>query len=235
MGNSLTAQCQCERQFQPRCDPTCKGDKVCWLDDHPGELHDDDGTNGEGDVKNSQAMINHLLLKASRDGDCVGIRRSLGRGAYVETRRPFIMTPESNSHGSNAASQTRGVGLTPLMYAAQGGYKQACELLLGANACMQAEDEDGLMPIHFAASSGSTDTVILLLQNGAQADSADDEGRTPMDHVPENCLTTQAHRRQWKAAMETQVCQEALLEECPDDVGENKAARGGRFGNVVVR
>jgi len=218
MGGSITAQCQGDREFFPKCDPTCaRGKGPCWLDDAP----DEDMTDGEGDVQDSQAMINHKLLKAARDGDVAGIRKALGRGAYLETRRPFIMKPESTSQ-DGPASPVRGVGLTPLMYAAHGGYLQACELLIGANACIHAEDEDGLQPIHFGASSGSTETVILLMQNGAQADAADDEGLIPMDHVPLQYLKSPAQRRQWREAFEQTVCRAALLEECPDDVSETK-------------
>merc|ERR1719329_86345 len=178
-----------------------------------GELQDDDEASGEGDVKNSQAMINHSLLRAARDGDLAGIRRALGRGAYIETRRPFIMTPEPKVQGGRTTAKKRGTGLTPLMYASQGGYKQACELLLASRAAIDAQDEDGFQSLHFAATSGSQETCILLLQRGALAGAKDDEGRVPADHVPQDYLSTAADQKRWAEVFETQPLSAEELEE----------------------
>lgn len=196
MGQNLGAHhCYCRRQPQLTCQGPCRTE-VIWKDDGPTESLDDD-PNGEGDVKNSQAMINHCLLKAARDGDLKGIKAAIQRGAYVETRRPFVMTPESALVNSANTSPNRGTGLTPLMYASQGGYAEAAVLLIEAGACVHAEDEDGFRALHFAATSGSYDTCWELLTRSPDADAPDDEGRNALDHVPETCQRSKAERDHW--------------------------------------
>merc|ERR1712129_257976 len=78
----------------------------------------------------------------------------------------------------------RGTGFSPLMYAAEGGYAEACELLLLSGACVNAEDEDGMRPLHFASLSGCHDTCKVLLKGGAQNDARDDDGRIAMELLP---------------------------------------------------
>merc|ERR1719378_1349508 len=62
----------------------------------------------DGDVKDSKAMTNHKLLRAAKIGNVAEIRTMVNRGAYMETRRPFIMTPETRISPSRL--RTRGVG-----------------------------------------------------------------------------------------------------------------------------
>lgn len=157
----------------------------------------------DGDVKNSQALLNHKLLKAAQDGDLARLQRALALGAYIETRRPFVVTPESAAVASDATLQTRGAGLTPLMYAAQGGYSEACELLICRGACVNSEDEDGMRPLHFAATSGSAETCATLLSGGSELNALDDDGHRAMDHIPKSLLSSQAAVRYWKAVFDT--------------------------------
>eukprot|EP00747_Dinoflagellata_sp_TGD_P149558 gnl/TRDRNA2_/TRDRNA2_177023_c2_seq4.p1 gnl/TRDRNA2_/TRDRNA2_177023_c2~~gnl/TRDRNA2_/TRDRNA2_177023_c2_seq4.p1 ORF type:complete len:297 (+),score=55.33 gnl/TRDRNA2_/TRDRNA2_177023_c2_seq4:134-1024(+) len=195
MGVALS-QCQ----EAPVCQTTCKADGL-WKGDGCLELEqEDDPHAAEGDVKNSQAMINHLLLKAARDGDVSGISTALSRGAFVETRRPFVMTPESAVMNKTAV-QRRGHGLTPVMYASQGGYPDAVKALINAGACVNAEDEDGLRALHFAASAGCIDTCELLIAAGAEVEARDDDGRTVLEHVPGSDLTTHAERTRWATVL----------------------------------
>mmetsp|Transcript_76791 Transcript_76791/g.150581 ORF Transcript_76791/g.150581 Transcript_76791/m.150581 type:complete len:195 (+) Transcript_76791:68-652(+) len=156
----------------------------------------------DGDVKNSQALTNHKLLKAARDGLPDEVQRCLDNGAFIETRRPFVMTPESVATPGSTL-QTRGIGLTPLMYAAQGGYPEACEVLLSNGACANAEDEDGMRPLHFAATSGSEEACRVLIAKGAEVAARDDDGRTALDCVPPMLTATAAEKRQWAAILET--------------------------------
>lgn len=161
---------------------------------------------GDADVSSSQAMINHNLLKASRDGDLGGMMSAIKGGAYVETRRPFVMMTESCLPNSRLAiAEDRGVGMTPLMYAAQAGYAEACSLLLSKGASVNAEDEDGLKPLHFAASSGCPQTCSVLLQRGADAAALDDEGFTALDYVPASYASNEADRRQWEQLLATRA------------------------------
>mmetsp|Transcript_103895 Transcript_103895/g.333014 ORF Transcript_103895/g.333014 Transcript_103895/m.333014 type:complete len:232 (+) Transcript_103895:76-771(+) len=192
---ATTSQCRVERS---QCSSnTCKGAEALFGGDGSLECIGVEGTDDlDGDVKNSQALINHKLLKAAREGSVKKIEKFLGQGAYIETRRPFVMTPESTNSPS-CSLQTRGVGLTPLMYAAQGGYAQACEVLISRGACLIVEDEDGLRPLHFAASSGSEETCRVLLQYGAEPFLEDDDALTPFDHLPSNVVFSQAEKKHW--------------------------------------
>merc|ERR1712187_318282 len=105
---------------------------------------------------------------------------ALGEKAFLEARRPFVVTPETSAGSavSQVQHNTRGTGLTPLMHASKGGYLSAMEMLICAKANIEAQDEDGLRPIHFAAMSGELDAVSLLLKAGAEANAEDDDGRT---------------------------------------------------------
>lgn len=179
-----------------QCTPKCKGEMPC-IGDVPPEFLEEDSPALEGDVANSLAMINHKLLKAARDGHVENIRKVLDRGAYIETRRPFVMAPESVT-AADSALMTRSVGLTPLMYAAQGGYVEACQVLLKAGACVNSEDEDGMRPLHFAATSGCPETCQTLLHGGADPAARDDEGRTALAHVPSGDAITLSEKKYWR-------------------------------------
>lgn len=174
----------------------CKG---IWRGDGALERIPDDPSESDldGDVKNSQALINHKLLKAAREGSTKDIEKSLQGGAFMETRRPFVMTPESRA-APDPTPRTRGVGLTPLMYAAQGGYPEACELLLQRGAFIGAEEEDGLTALHFAAASGSEGTCKVLLSYGADPEHCDDDGQTALEHVPDHAAATPWERNHWR-------------------------------------
>merc|ERR1712007_371671 len=89
---------------------------------------------------NQQAMINYNLLKAARDCDLQAIDTALSMGAFLETRRPFLMLPEAPDTKMNAPP-LRGKGLTALMYVAQAGNHAAVEKLVCAGAAVNAEDE----------------------------------------------------------------------------------------------
>mmetsp|Transcript_60630 Transcript_60630/g.131417 ORF Transcript_60630/g.131417 Transcript_60630/m.131417 type:complete len:203 (-) Transcript_60630:106-714(-) len=150
---------------------------------------------GEGDLKDSQSMINHTLLKATRDCDLDAVNIALARGAHLETRRPFVISPEASL---KQGSRRRGKGLTPLMYAAHGSADQIVVRLLEARACVNAEDEEGIGPLHLAASTGDAETCKVLLDAGAEVDAEDDHGKRPFDHLPTSQLTTPGERRFWE-------------------------------------
>merc|ERR1712232_427183 len=153
-----------------------------------------------GDVAGSQAMINHSLLKAARDGDVEALETALKRGAFLETRRPFVITPESSSADTvGNGDAARGVGLTPLMHGAQGGHRKVVELLVSAKANVEAQEEDGLRPLHFAASADSREACLILLQAAADPGARDDEGRNALAHVPLHALATRVERQRWES------------------------------------
>lgn len=152
-----------------------------------------EGQNFESDLKDSQAMLNHLLLRASEEGAVEAIIACVERGAYVETRRPFAMSPDGDF-----SAEAFDIGLTPLMYAAQNGYSAACEALITAKANVNSEDEDGLRPLHFAAMGGNVEVCQLLMQHGADPHSKDLEDRTALDMVPMIDRTTRAQQDLWE-------------------------------------
>eukprot|EP00929_Paragymnodinium_shiwhaense_P052387 TRINITY_DN26246_c0_g1_i1.p1 TRINITY_DN26246_c0_g1~~TRINITY_DN26246_c0_g1_i1.p1 ORF type:complete len:220 (+),score=58.36 TRINITY_DN26246_c0_g1_i1:141-800(+) len=131
--------------------------------------------------------INHSLLTAARDGDNAKMQKAIADGACLETRRPFRMISErmynQDSRGEPPLAH-KCPGMTPLMYAAQGGFLKCTELLLSAGARVDAEDEDGMTPLHFAASSGDVDTARLLLDWGAEPTVLDKNDNSPLDYLP---------------------------------------------------
>merc|ERR550532_3700550 len=125
-------------------------------------------------------MVNHRLLVASRDDNISEIKRAVEQGAFLETRRPFVMRPKPPSsmgalmEASGKKRKAPREGLTPLMYAAQNGSVAGTRLLLEARAQVAARDEDGLRPLHFAAGAGVVEVCKLLLESGADKAAADD-------------------------------------------------------------
>eukprot|EP00927_Polykrikos_kofoidii_P048699 TRINITY_DN42926_c0_g1_i1.p1 TRINITY_DN42926_c0_g1~~TRINITY_DN42926_c0_g1_i1.p1 ORF type:complete len:222 (+),score=42.63 TRINITY_DN42926_c0_g1_i1:153-818(+) len=163
-----------------------------------------------GDLCDTQAMTNHLLLKASRDGDLQGTIDALDRCAYVETRRPFLMTPEAAST-TDHRTRLRGTGFTPLMYAAQGGYIEIAKLLVKAKAATNAQDEDGMRSLHFAAAAGQLEMCRFLVEAGADRFALDDDGRTPISHVPESELESKVNVRRWNRVLGTMPSEDGCL------------------------
>merc|ERR1712176_175041 len=136
----------------------------------------------------------------SQDGDTDAVKSAISQRAFLEARRPFVVTPETSAGGvSKADINARGTGLTPLMYASKGAYLSAMELLVSAKANLEAQDEDGIRSLHLAAMSGELDAVSLLLKAGAEAYAEDDEGRTAMEHVPIALVRTAKERQVWES------------------------------------
>merc|ERR1712129_158956 len=95
-----------------------------------------------------ECLLNQELIKAAREGRHDDVSSYLENGAFVETRRPFTIA----FHNTDIEEDDDGdVGLTPLMYAALGGYAKACRALLSAGASINSRDEDRMQPLHFAA------------------------------------------------------------------------------------
>jgi len=152
-------------------------------------------------------MLNHRLLVACRDNNIAELKLALEEGAYLETRRPFVMRPKPPTNMEallDAGGKKRKApkeGLTPLMYTSQNGAVVATTLLLQARAQVSARDEDGLRPLHFAASSGVLEVCEILLRNGAERDAVDDNSRKPIDYVPEGCTIMRTDREKWEAVL----------------------------------
>jgi len=95
----------------------------------------------------------------------------------------------------------RGEGLTPLMCAAQGGYEDACRVLLRCKACVDVEDEDGMRPLHYAAAAGWPEVCKVLIAGGADPQAEDDDGMKALEHVPPEDMMTSAEKNLWQCIL----------------------------------
>lgn len=211
--------------------PVCRDGNCTTFGDVPPEYLDPDSAACDGDVRDSPALTNHKLLKAASEGNVEKIARMLERSGYIETRRPFVMTPESAATHDGALT-TRGTGLTPLMYAAQGGYDLACLALLEAGACVNAEDEDGLRPLHFGAFSGNDATCSVLLEGGAEPNALDDEGRLAIEHVPD--ISSRYDRRRWEILLRTPMPDRSKTEACRSSGAQGEIGTETLFEAVMM-
>jgi len=151
----------------------------------------------------AQALRNHTLLQASRDGDVDCVRRMLATRACPQARQPFRLFPKKDQNGQEDGDYASGsLGLTPLMHAAQGGYALACQALLEARAVVNEQEEDSMRPLHFAASSGSLEVCRLLLEARADPEARDVDGNTAFSQVPPVAVCTRMERDRWMQLFE---------------------------------
>lgn len=167
----------------------------------------------------SPSMLNHLLLKASQDSNIESLHICIQQGAFLETRRPFAVTPELGLNPDGGP-----VGLTPLMYSAQNGAAVACRMLLEARACVNAEDEDSLTPLHFAASSGSVKACRVLLEYRADVGVRDVEGREAFEMVSPAEMMRPEEKLLWRSLLRpgtvaANIGQGGSAEGCGEDAG----------------
>ncbi|CAE7025011.1 unnamed protein product [Symbiodinium natans] len=97
--------------------------------------------------EDSRGVLNQRLLAACRDNDIGALKMALEEGAFLETRRPFVMRPKPPSgvfgdEGHQIKRKTPKEGLTPLMYASQNGSVSAVHMLMEARANIMAKDEE---------------------------------------------------------------------------------------------
>eukprot|EP00929_Paragymnodinium_shiwhaense_P030134 TRINITY_DN17128_c0_g1_i1.p1 TRINITY_DN17128_c0_g1~~TRINITY_DN17128_c0_g1_i1.p1 ORF type:complete len:215 (+),score=58.35 TRINITY_DN17128_c0_g1_i1:95-739(+) len=146
-----------------------------------------------------ETELNLQLLSAAREGDAKLLQHALQRGAMVDTRHPLRMrtTVKKGKSGSNHHKVDK--GLTPLMYAAQGGHLTCVMLLLDAKANIEATEEDGLVALHFAGMAGSLDVGKALIFAGADKNACDEEGRKVLDFLPEDVTHVPKEMARWKA------------------------------------
>eukprot|EP00931_Biecheleriopsis_adriatica_P031887 TRINITY_DN18653_c0_g1_i1.p1 TRINITY_DN18653_c0_g1~~TRINITY_DN18653_c0_g1_i1.p1 ORF type:complete len:216 (-),score=45.78 TRINITY_DN18653_c0_g1_i1:39-656(-) len=200
MGQSVQcAQCSCKGSLTSEMSTECIEAQISKLED---------ASDFDGDVKNTEAMRNHKLLAAARDGDDEALELLLQQGADIDVRRPFVMTFAEHSADADNIIPDRACGLTPLMYACQGGYVPCVELLLKARANVHAEEEDGLRPLHFAASASSLPCCELLIARGAKVNAVCDEGQTALDLVPPVDMRTAGEKRLWHELLPAEAPEE---------------------------
>lgn len=127
----------------------------------------------------SEALLNHELLKCARQGDSEGVLAALQKGAFTETRRPLVIRPESQDDERREGPTTD--SMTPLMLASQRGSAECVRVLLKARAEIHAVEGDGWTALHFAAKDCSLEVCKLLLDAKANPRSLNDDQQTPLD------------------------------------------------------
>mmetsp|Transcript_33111 Transcript_33111/g.60905 ORF Transcript_33111/g.60905 Transcript_33111/m.60905 type:complete len:195 (+) Transcript_33111:88-672(+) len=142
-------------------------------------------------------IINQQLLRAACEGDVSALSEAITEGANLETRRPVIVCLGSQPL-EKAPGGARKEGLTPLMQAARNGHSKCAQLLLEANANVNAMDEDGLCPLHFAARTAELEVARALLDGGADPSATDDAGKTAMNHLPEEVVSQPSEIKKWR-------------------------------------
>lgn len=84
------------------------------------------------------------------------------------------------------AFSTDNHGRTPLHYTAANGSRAAAELLLAANADVNARCKRGYTPLHFAAGNSNKAVAELLLVAKAQINAKANDGATPLHEAASN-------------------------------------------------
>lgn len=132
----------------------------------------------------AQSANNQKLIQGAREGNVLVVDEAIKKNANLETRKPLriVINPGENRARKKASS---GEGMTPLMYAANGGHVSVVRQLLEAKAKVNAEDQDGLTPLHFAALSGTFEVCEALIEFGAAIDAIDEHSRQPLDYLSE--------------------------------------------------
>ena len=111
-------------------------------------------------IADSKWFMETLHIMCSK-GDIWYVKRHLDKGSDV-----------------NAKDEN---GVTPLHYAAEGGYNEIVELLIAAGADVHAKgDEAGETPLHNAAYEGHKEIAELLIAAGANVSAISDGGITPL-------------------------------------------------------
>ena len=102
------------------------------------------------------------LMMASQFGDLKRVREFVKKGADVNAKNEAIDL------------------MTPLHYAAAGGYVDIVRLLLENDADVNAITDILWTPLHYAALNGNIDLALLLIKNGATLNARDAELLTPL-------------------------------------------------------
>ena len=114
----------------------------------------------EGGLKSFLTSADRRLLECCREGNAVGVKAELERGA----------NPDARSPGSN---------WTPLIAACAGGHTDVARLLLARGADTEAQAAGGRRALHFAVELRDIALVRILLDAGADPDPTDFSGVTP--------------------------------------------------------
>jgi hypothetical protein len=114
---------------------------------------------------------NKALIKACRSNDMDALKRAFTRELDFWGER-YNEAAEINC--------TDGAGNTPLMYAAEGGYRAIVDNILMRGADVNLRNREGVTALMKAAESGNKDILSLLLAKGADINAKDNEGQTAL-------------------------------------------------------
>jgi len=141
---------------------------------------------------------NCCLLRASKDGDIVGIKQALEAGADINTRLPVRMRLDVREDWlQEELMKLKGGSLTPLMHASREGHAEAVRLLLGRGANPDLQEVDGMQALHLAAQSAAAECFRALLAAGANPLAKDYFGRDALQCVPLVSISRSSGRREW--------------------------------------
>jgi outer membrane protein assembly factor BamB len=106
-------------------------------------------TAGQNGAASNRAATNEALFEAARAGDTAGIAAALDRGADVNAKARY--------------------DVTPLIFAAGGGKLEAVRLLVARGADVNSQDSFyRARAAEMAIGNGHTDVALFLLQNGSK-------------------------------------------------------------------
>lgn len=173
--------------------------------------------------ENDRPMLNHSLIQAARDGNAIGIKLALMKGAFPDARRAWKFTSGPKKQGDNP-QMLGSVGLTPLMLAAKAECRAGMKLLLDAGANVNAEDEDGWRPLHFAAANADREGCKLLLDHGADPRAEDDENCEALHYVPKEITFSSVDRKLWEELLSSPAGCELKGRVGPESAGNGVGA-----------
>jgi ankyrin repeat protein len=103
------------------------------------------------------------LLKASEAGDVVRTMELVEKGAIIDCRNNF--------------------GVSPLIFAANNNHLETLRVLVEHKADVEARSNDGRSALIWASIWAHSDVIIYLLENGASIDVRDRRGMTALMHA----------------------------------------------------
>eukprot|EP00747_Dinoflagellata_sp_TGD_P166910 gnl/TRDRNA2_/TRDRNA2_190458_c0_seq1.p1 gnl/TRDRNA2_/TRDRNA2_190458_c0~~gnl/TRDRNA2_/TRDRNA2_190458_c0_seq1.p1 ORF type:complete len:222 (-),score=53.37 gnl/TRDRNA2_/TRDRNA2_190458_c0_seq1:95-760(-) len=181
MGQSLDALKTCDGE-QKKIRKQCmdKDDITISCSCLDGKIHSAMASANRGANRLSDdVLVNHELLQAARQGNTPALRAALAKGGWTETRRPLVMKPQKVNRGKGNDGQQE-LGMTALMFSAQAGSEGCVQMLLDANADVNAFEEDGWTALHFAAKEGNFEVCSKLMAAKADTNATNSEDRTPL-------------------------------------------------------
>jgi len=111
------------------------------------------------------------LLVACYKGDVDNVRHLLNNSLF--TNRVDVNTKDTKA------------GITPLILASKGGYKQIAEILISKGAVENQKDDSGYTALMWASKEGHQEVAELLLENGADVNAKSKNGNTALFYASE--------------------------------------------------